>query len=763
MISNIEIISASAGSGKTTRLTEELESAIRSGIRPEGILATTFTRKAAAELTERVRHKLLKENMRESALGILDGYVGTVNSVCGRLLKDFAFEAGLSPTQELVPETEELNVFKTAADPVLEKYASDIGPLAYRLAQKDWEDDVRKIISHARTNAITPDGVQQCAEKSWWGLRDIMPEPLSPDREKELDENLHASIEKALKNLKSGGDGTKTTQNAIDVLVTIQAKVKGDSQLTWQEWARLSKLKTAKASMDSVAPVIEAASYHNVHPRLHRDVEQYIRKIFDCAAQAMADFAEYKRREGLIDYVDQEFLTYLTLKQENVRERLSEFLDIVFVDEFQDTSPIQLAVFLQLAKCVDRSIWIGDQKQAIYGFRGTDPLFMDAAIENLLTGKDVGILQNNWRSRPSLLEFTNHVFTPVFAARGIPEKRVRLSTCKKDNPNQANALEVWKLNAEKVEDQYVSIAAGIESLLAQPDKYLVEDPVTQELRPLRGNDIVVFCRRNATCLKVAEALERLGIRVTTRRDGLLSTTEAVFAMAALRYLVDPKDTLAAAELLHLSGERDWLVKWLTDTEGNFLKEHPIISALNDSREMLIDLTPGETMDLAITAANADTFACCWGRAEARLANLDALRGLAKNYEDVCMSRRNAATAAGLVTYLSQEVSGGVLDLQGEGVDEHAVNVLTYHKAKGLEWPFVVLSELEWTKEASPFQITLVPKESGFDPVNPLEGRWIRFWPWPYGDQKKEWVWIVGCRVPLKWNRPEWHSGLKKPD
>lgn len=101
-----------------------------------------------------MRLNLLGKNLQEAAHGVFDGYVGTVNSVCGRLLRDFAFEAGLSPTQEIIPETEEANVFKTAADPVLEQYAPLLEPLAHRLGQPDWADDVRKLIAQAfRFNA----------------------------------------------------------------------------------------------------------------------------------------------------------------------------------------------------------------------------------------------------------------------------------------------------------------------------------------------------------------------------------------------------------------------------------------------------------------------------------------------------------------------------------------------------------------------------------------------------------------------------------
>uniref|UniRef100_UPI0005EB5328 3'-5' exonuclease n=1 Tax=Desulfonatronum thioautotrophicum TaxID=617001 RepID=UPI0005EB5328 len=343
-------------------------------------------------------------------------------------------------------------------------------------------------------------------------------------------------------------------------------------------------------------------------------------------------------------------------------------------------------------------------------------------------------LQDNWRSRPALVDFTNRIFCPAFEARGFSADQVRLQSVRPIHPEQTQALEVWNMESKKLDEDYACIASGVAALLSNPEQYIVEDPSTKELRPLRGEDIAVLCRKNKVCQKVADALERLGVRAVTKREGLLDTPEASYAMAALRYLVDPRDTLAAAELLHLSGEPDWLHRWLS--EENFWKGCPSIAALDSHRAMLPDLTPWETLDLAIAASQIETIACRWGRAEVRLANLDALRGLAKGYEDICMARRNPATAAGLVTYLILEVKKDSLDLQGQGVDEHAVNVLTYHKAKGLEWPFVVLAELNWSRDVNPFNVSVTPNEHGFDPLNPLDGRWIRYWPWPYGKQSK---------------------------
>ncbi|MFX6035901.1 UvrD-helicase domain-containing protein, partial [Acinetobacter baumannii] len=80
-----------------------------------------------------------------------------------------------------------------------------------------------------------------------------------------------------------------------------------------------------------------------------------------------------KRTLGAVDFSDQEVLLLSVLRDtEEVRAALAGELDLVMVDEFQDTSPLQLALFVELAKLAKRSVWVGDPKQAIYGFRGTD-------------------------------------------------------------------------------------------------------------------------------------------------------------------------------------------------------------------------------------------------------------------------------------------------------------------------------------------------------------------------------------------------------
>ena len=92
MKENIKIVTAGAGSGKTYRLATEVLRAIQQQeARPEGILLTTFTRKAAAELEERVRVRLLEQGAWEEAQRIRQAWIGTIDSVCLRIIQEYAF------------------------------------------------------------------------------------------------------------------------------------------------------------------------------------------------------------------------------------------------------------------------------------------------------------------------------------------------------------------------------------------------------------------------------------------------------------------------------------------------------------------------------------------------------------------------------------------------------------------------------------------------------------------------------------------------
>ena len=147
-------ISAGAGSGKTYRLTEELERALVAGVRPAGVIGTTFTVKAAGELNDRVRERLIGSGRTQLAEQMSQALLGTVHSVCERLLKRFAFELGLSPELNVLG-LEDRRLFHQALDEVTD--LADVramNGLAARLSAGRWQDQVLKIADRARDNDI---------------------------------------------------------------------------------------------------------------------------------------------------------------------------------------------------------------------------------------------------------------------------------------------------------------------------------------------------------------------------------------------------------------------------------------------------------------------------------------------------------------------------------------------------------------------------------------------------------------------------------
>jgi len=153
---NIKIISAGAGSGKTYRLTQEMVRLMREGVRAGGIIATTFTKKAASELQERVRVKLLSEGLNEQAEDLTNALVGTVHSLGVKLLQRFAFEAGISPEVAIIAEEDQQILFNQSLATVLtEERVENMASLCDRLGLSsneyfDWRREVRQITEVSR-------------------------------------------------------------------------------------------------------------------------------------------------------------------------------------------------------------------------------------------------------------------------------------------------------------------------------------------------------------------------------------------------------------------------------------------------------------------------------------------------------------------------------------------------------------------------------------------------------------------------------------
>jgi ATP-dependent exoDNAse (exonuclease V) beta subunit len=311
------------------------------------------------------------------------------------------------------------------------------------------------------------------------------------------------------------------------------------------------------------------------------------------------------------------------------------------------------------------------------------------------------------------------------------------------------ALEYWNLEGSNVGLRSGALASGIKTLLNEVR--LVADKSSKRLRPLRPNDIALLCRTHDKAAACANALSENGVPVSLSKEGLLSTPEAYLGIACLRYMVDPTDTLAIAEIIVLSeavSPEDWLedrleflskglpsTKW--GLEGR--SSSRLIESLNSERKRLTVLSPVEAVEAALQAGEVEKTVQLWGpvreRSMQRLANLEALRGYASEYEDYCLRQKSAATAAGFILWVNN-LASEKLDKRGRDDKVAAVQVLTHHAAKGLEWPVVIAADLDTNIREGFWGANIFSETASFDFHNPLADRMINYWVKPFGQQAK---------------------------
>lgn len=462
---------------------------------------------------------------------------------------------------------------------------------------------------------------------------------------------------------------------------------------------------------------------------LFNDIKEMIEFLFDRAAEVIQEFQNYKGKLGLIDFNDQETQALELISKASFMGDLSERASLLMVDEFQDTSPIQLALMNGIHQAIHQAkeerndtVWVGDPKQSIYSFRGADTTLM---IE---TTKSVGqktTLEDSHRSKKELVELSNRVFTQVFNGSVKSNDNVRLGI-KREDPD-GGKISSWLLDSTKKENDAKALAAGIADLIKQGTN---------------GSDIAVLCFTNYECKDVAEALAERNIPSTYASRKLLETIECQMVLAAYQYALDKYNLLAATRFSVLSGEKtiaglfDSLLEkrqelgeseW--DAFRSILLDGSSLQRLESNTDHIIDLTPGELLERVIQTLDIDRIIDRLKFPEARRCNLDALRSAANDYLQIASAGGISPSPAGFLTWI-QQTKPDAATATGEDI----VTVTTYSLAKGLEWPTVILYSLDRNRDLCKriFDNARALSAGKFQPENPLKGRLIHYWPYPFG-------------------------------
>jgi ATP-dependent exoDNAse (exonuclease V) beta subunit len=477
--------------------------------------------------------------------------------------------------------------------------------------------------------------------------------------------------------------------------------------------------------------VSEAALFHyQVVVDAWNELVGYIASSLVCILSLSLDlllegYQERKRAAAVLDFDDLILhVRSLVRSHEEVRRAIGRRYKYILIDEFQDTDRVQTEILFSIAATEDGSerwqdgrlrpgslFLVGDPKQAIYRFRGADIEAYELSRQ-LISAQDGGAIIEvtaNFRSQSAIIRHVNSCFESVFAKAAQP-RYVALSptipdcsypvpcvtrfTIQLATEGRIYAEMFREAEAEKVADICARLIGNV--MIRRADR---------SYSPLRQGDIALLSPGHTELWRYERALEQRGLAVSSQAGKtLMRRQETQDILALLRVLADSSDTLAFGALMRgpLVGLTDQelldITAALPQAEGRpsffsvrtdaALVHHPlaktILETLQDVRRRASISTPSLILAEAIERLNVRVIMAARHRnRNARaLANLDALIERARSY--------GVAGLRAFVRELQSDWERKTRAPEGRiDAAEHAIEIVTIHSAKGLEWPVVI--------------------------------------------------------------------------
>ncbi len=706
-IPSLTIIPAGAGSGKTYTIQTQLAEWVVNGlVAPDRIVAVTFTEAAASELRERIRSELTMRRRLEDALKLEQAYITTIHGFGLRILTEFAFDNGMSPNPRLLNEDESNVLIRRAlaetecADDIM----SDLTANGYSYdfmngkgAEDLFRDAVLKLGGKLRSigknqedDRLIPHAVAMVTELyGATGDGSVMKT------------NLHIAAKKLLKKYPnelaaSYGGNDKADKELQDDFCNLKLAEKGDPlDRDWSLWQKLRVLRTINMPDEYVElaqDVIAAANELPKHPGPLKDAIIHIEALLGAAQDALVRYAEEKRERGLVDYTDMLAIAHkLLTTRSDVLSVLISRIDCLVIDEFQDTNPLEFALLWALQREGVPTLIVGDLKQAIMGFQNADPRLMESLQQSYLSYTRP--LTSNWRSTPELMNFINQVGIGLFGNEyNTLEPMIQF-------PSSTKSLELLNfVKGKNIADRIQFTINRIKSLLAD-DTELIYDKKTSSVRRLRPGNIAILCPTNARLESFAAILRKNGIRSQIEQGGWYETRIVQLLVHALHYVADPSDRHAVLYLCVTELGCHTLESALQSLVAGNMPIEPLL----DKLQPVVDGSPDRSVEIIIediiTRLSLYDLISDWSDAAQVRANL--LRLQCESREFMIANQEALASGGfygtGIKTFLAWLVGRAELDdsqPEPRVIDEDAVQLVTWHRSKGREWPVVIVSSID---------------------------------------------------------------------
>lgn len=698
-------ITAGAGSGKTYRITNDVAKMVNDKnikLMPDQVIMTTFTKAAAQELREKAKKELVNLGLHDEAQQMEHALIGTVHSVANSFLTKYWYLLGITPDAAAMDE-DEVSIYRDHSlkgllsneeRSFLFKYADIYEPKFGREDPKPginyefWKKDLCQVLDYIKWYDISDEQLTKSLDTTQSIIDCLQPRTTETLQDVLCDsfyqevEGFFALARRATDNQRNAKAFYYSLKDCKEVTPELVEKFLEHKKLIIRSQGEQYTLEgpaTQKVSNYLVGTTCCTTENSENH-------RKYAEIIFSLAKRWQKEYRQYKDEHHLIDFNDMEELFLKLLGMDEVKQDIQSRFKWLFVDEFQDSNPMQVRIFETLSKLLN-TVYVGDKKQAIYGFRGSDTELTTAVANSI---GDKYPLKHSYRSIEPLVNFSNKLFSKIFG--DLPIKEVELTMPEeKDKGNRdivKKPLRLWPY--EKDEE----LALQIQQLILRED--------------IKPCDIAVLAKTNASLDNLSDELRKLKVPVCREASDIKDSRTGRLLKALLTLVNSPSNQLARAEVAYLASPGYHITKIIEhrldhlavkeSSATSYLNEIPVLKRLNQLMQFRSDEQAEYAMNLmgyqSISALveslviELDLYALVqsWENAQTEEANLQAFIELARKYEDISTKLAKPATVTGFIDFFTNQKQKGALN-------EDGVRLFTYHKSKGLEWKVVILMSL----------------------------------------------------------------------
>ncbi len=733
------VVTAGAGSGKTSTLVARYASLLAEGITPRQAAAITFTRKAAREMRSRLRGKLIElqddavsEEQRQLWADLSarmdSARIGTIHSLCSEILRAHPAEAGIDPRFEVLDEGLTAALRIQAVDDTLkllvqeERFLALLENISTSSLTEILKDLLNRRLEAAEFFRVQVDNRQRLARE----LHDRMQHPslavniadLRGRSEQELvrdaGDNLAGMVVDLLQ-LWSAAEKALAAGDCVACARTLFRARREKMSLKSGKKASVKEIVTEirQAYKELLDPLIGGENPRDSEPAEETEAlfDQLLPLLKDAFERVQQSYLNLLEGRQALDFDDLEHLTGRLLENSHIRTRWQAELQAILVDEFQDTNQRQRQIVTSLAGKPGSLFIVGDMRQSIYRFRRADVTVFSEEQQRILRQGGLAIdLDHTYRSHQPLLDCMGELLGAVIGTQ--------------PDAGRPYYVPYSPMEAEKKHPPAAILSPHVEFILGLGADTDSARPVASRALAARllqlkveGQiekwDEVALLFRSSTGFPVyEEALEEAGIPfVTVAGRGFYDRPEIRDLLNILRGLADPLDDLsfagllrspaiglsdAALYLLRRDGQPFWTV---LQGDLSYLSESDRFGAQRAVSILgtllpLVDRVPVaellkkvvDVLDYRAMLATADRAVLegAASRAGGRL-----WRNLDKLLEDAQASRQ--VTVRDFLEMLQTLNDAGARQGEAPSEAEGAVRLMTIHKAKGLEFGLVVLA------------------------------------------------------------------------